>query len=132
MPTFVDTNILVYPFDSQDPEKQAIAARRVSELIATGEFVVSTQILQELYVTPRRTFEQRLESSRINEIVRETAQRPVVNVDLPMILSMSISFWDALVVEADLVAGATRLLTEDLQHGHVFDGRLRVENPFLP
>lgn len=137
MPTFVDTNILVYPFDSQDPEKQAIAVRRVSELIATGEFVVSTQILQELYVTLRRKFEQRLGSSRINEIVRETAQRPVVNVDMPMILaaiarvdSASISFWDALVVEAALVAGATRLLTEDLQHGQVFDGRLRVENPF--
>jgi predicted nucleic acid-binding protein len=42
----------------------------------------------------------------------------------------SLSLWDALIVEAALAAGADRLLTEDLQHGQVFDG-MRVENPFL-
>jgi len=41
-----------------------------------------------------------------------------------------ISFWDALIVEAALTAGASTLLTEDLQDGQVFDGLLRVENPF--
>jgi predicted nucleic acid-binding protein len=46
--------------------------------------------------------------------------------------SANISFWDALVVEAALVAGATRLLTEDLQHGQIFDGWLRVETPYHP
>ncbi len=137
MPTFVDTNILVYSFDTQDPEKQATAQRRVADLIASGEIVVSTQILQELYVTLRRKFELRFGSNRINEIVRDAALYRVVQVDVPLILAAtdrveaaSISFWDALVVEAALVAGATRLLTEDLQHGQLFDGRLRVENPF--
>ncbi len=42
----------------------------------------------------------------------------------------SLSFWDALIVEAALSAGADRLLTEDFQHGQTIDG-LRVENPFL-
>ena len=137
MPTFVDTNILVYSLDTQDLEKQATAERRVADLIASGEIVVSTQILQELYVTLRRKFELRFGSSRINEIVRDAAQYRVVQVDVPLILAAmsrvemaSISFWDALVVESALAAGATRLLTEDLQHGQVFDGRLRIENPF--
>ena len=40
-----------------------------------------------------------------------------------------VAFWDGLIVEAALSAGCTRMLTEDLQHGRVFDG-LRVENPF--
>ena len=43
---------------------------------------------------------------------------------------MSISLWDALIVEAALKAGADRLFTEDLQHGQIIEG-MRVENPFL-
>jgi len=41
-----------------------------------------------------------------------------------------ISFWDALIAQAALVAGCNRLLTEDLQHGLRIGG-LTVENPFL-
>lgn len=39
------------------------------------------------------------------------------------------NFWDALIVEAALRAGATELVTEDLQDGREF-GSLRVHNPF--
>ncbi len=41
-----------------------------------------------------------------------------------------LSFWDALIVESAILAGANRLLTEDLQHGQEIEN-LRVENPFL-
>ena len=41
-----------------------------------------------------------------------------------------LSYWDALIVETALEAGATTLLTEDLQHGQIID-TLRVHNPFL-
>ena len=43
---------------------------------------------------------------------------------------LSISFRDALIVEAALKSGADRLFTEDMQHGQVIEG-MRVENPFL-
>lgn len=69
--------------------------------------------------------------------VRDFSRLPLVRVDAPLILAaivrsqrMVLSFWDALIVEAALSAGADRLLTEDLQHGQVFES-LRVENPFL-
>ncbi len=41
----------------------------------------------------------------------------------------SINFWDALIVEAALRAGAVELVTEDLQNGRQFD-YLTVRNPF--
>jgi len=41
----------------------------------------------------------------------------------------TVNFWDALIVEAALRAGATELVTEDLQDGREF-GALRVRNPF--
>jgi predicted nucleic acid-binding protein len=36
---------------------------------------------------------------------------------------------DALVVRCAIAAGCKRLLSEDLQHGRVFDG-VRIEDPF--
>jgi predicted nucleic acid-binding protein len=137
MPTFVDTNVIVYTFDTEDPAKHAKAQEIVADLTEAGDLVVSTQILQELYVTLRRRFVVRLGDDEIELGVRQIAVNPVIQVDIAMILAAinrvrtaSISFWDALIVEAALAAGATRLLTEDLQDGHVFDGVLRVENPF--
>jgi predicted nucleic acid-binding protein len=41
-----------------------------------------------------------------------------------------ISYWDAQIVAAALLAGCDTLYSEDLQHGHVFEGRLTVVNPF--
>ena len=40
-----------------------------------------------------------------------------------------IAFWDALIVEAALAGGCSRLLSEDLQHQRTMAG-LRIENPF--
>ena len=69
--------------------------------------------------------------------VRDFARLPLVRVHEVMILaaiersrSMSFSFWDALILEAALSAGADRLLTEDLQHGQRIEG-LTVVNPFV-
>ncbi len=44
-------------------------------------------------------------------------------------MTSRLSYWDALIVESALEAGAGMLLTEDLQHGQMFAG-LRVVNPF--
>jgi predicted nucleic acid-binding protein len=70
------------------------------------------------------------------ELVVVYATWPVVPVDVPLILAASElgerhtpSFWDALVVEAAGRAGATRLVTEDLQPGRRIGG-VTVENPF--
>ena len=136
--SFADTNILVYAFDEQEPAKRTIAQSIVTGIVDTGDVAISTQVLQELFVTLRRMFAVDLDLAVIDSIVRRFATGAVVQVDVPIILAAmsrvlrsNISLWDALIVEAALVAGATRLLTEDLQHGQVIDGRLRIENPFL-
>lgn len=40
-------------------------------------------------------------------------------------------WYDSLIVAAALEAGCSALLSEDLQHGRIIDGRLTVRNPFL-
>jgi predicted nucleic acid-binding protein len=41
----------------------------------------------------------------------------------------SLSFYDALIVQAAAVSGCQRLLSEDMQHGVVLAG-VQIENPF--
>jgi predicted nucleic acid-binding protein len=41
----------------------------------------------------------------------------------------SLSFWDALIVQAALESNCRRLFSEDMQHGRRF-GDLEIENPF--
>lgn len=134
---FLDTNILVYGIDDDEPRKRSIARETIDSGPIANDIVISTQILQEYYWTASRKFARRLAPGTVDRTFRDFIQLRVIQVDVPIILAAtarvqaaSISFWDALVVESALAAGATRLLTEDLQHGQVFDGRLRVKNPF--
>lgn len=134
---FFDTNIVVYYFDDATPVKRDRARRLLADDPHPREIVISTQVLQEFYSTVSTKFRNRFEPDGAERAVRSLTRYRVIQVDVPIILAAttrvqtaSISFWDALIVESALAAGATRLLTEDLQHGQVFDGTLRVENPF--
>jgi predicted nucleic acid-binding protein len=40
-----------------------------------------------------------------------------------------VSLYDALIVQAAVVGGCQRVLSEDIQHGATFAG-VRIENPF--
>ena len=48
---FFDTNVLVYAFDKSEPEKGTIAKRLIRDYGSEGNLVLSTQVLQEFYVT---------------------------------------------------------------------------------
>jgi predicted nucleic acid-binding protein len=93
-------------------------------------------VLQEFYVVATRKFDPPLRRGAAREIVALYGEWPIVQVDLALILAASkleerhaISFWDALVLEAAMRCGATRLLTEDLQTGRRIGG-VSIENPF--
>jgi predicted nucleic acid-binding protein len=135
--TFVDTNVLVYAHDRSETRKQPLAQALLEGLWAARTGTLSTQILQEFYVVATRKFSPPMGRGAAREIVALYATWPLVQVDLPLILTASqleerhkLSFWDGLVIEAARRAGATRIVTEDLQGGRLFGG-VRIENPFL-
>ena len=49
MSVFFDTNILVYCTDTSAPEKQAAARALVAQASVSGDAMVSTQVLIELF-----------------------------------------------------------------------------------
>ncbi|QQZ28077.1 PIN domain-containing protein [Thiothrix subterranea] len=133
---FFDTNVLVYAFDKNEPEKQAIAKRLIGQFGGDGQFIVSTQVLQELYVTLSKMGKQALPAEEVEEIVNDFAEYPLVQVDKMIIASAmkrhqskAFSFWDSLIVEAALQANCQILFSEDMQDGREI-GQLVIQNPF--
>lgn len=131
MSAFVDTNVVAYALDHAEPAKQHRARIVLSRRPHPS---TSPQVLRELYVVARSKLG--LDAADATAAVR--ALRPTVAVveDADLVLlavtgsqRWQLSLWDALIVEAARRAGATTLLSEDLQHGMDFDGVV-VENPF--
>lgn len=136
MKAFFDTNVLVYAFDSEAPTKRKQAAQLLSGRAAVGEVLISTQVLQEFFVTTTRKLARPLDHRAALAAVRELTAFSVVNVDASLVLAAidatqqhRISFWDALIVAAAASGGASVLYSEDLNHGQRFNGTT-VENPF--
>jgi predicted nucleic acid-binding protein len=135
---FVDTNILVYAFERSRSERGEIARRLVGELIEQDRIRLSTQVLQELYVTLTRKAREPSSAEEAITCLDSLTAWPVFVVDYPavrdaVLLSRDavIHFWDALLVVAANRAGAKRLYTEDLNHGQRILG-VEIANPFRP
>ena len=134
-PWFVDTNVLVYIFDDDSPRKQKVARELLDE--EADRIVLSTQVLSEFYVTVTRKLARPLSTDRAIEALDALCELPIHTLGTEIVrlavrrsVSSQVSYWDALIIETALAAGATVLLTEDLQDGQKF-GDLRVANPLL-
>jgi predicted nucleic acid-binding protein len=133
--TFFDTNILVYADDTSEPVKQPIASAQILHHMRRRSGVVSTQVLQEYFVTVTRKF--KADSLRAKEKVDLYGAFEVARINLSDILAAidlhrlhGFSFWDALVLRMAKQTGCRILLTEDLRHGQEIDG-VKIVNPFL-
>jgi len=134
---FVDTNILVYTQDLSAGPKCVRSQMLTRELWESRTGVISTQILQELYVALRRKLATPIPISRAEEILRDYFSWEVVINNRESILrgmqfevQYRISFWDGLVLQAAEKSGAAIVYSEDLSHGQLYEG-IRVVNPFL-
>jgi predicted nucleic acid-binding protein len=134
--TFVDTNVLVYAYDADAGAKHAKAQSQLEALWRQESGLVSSQVLQEFYVTVTRKLSRPMRRQAAREVVATYRAWPVHRPDVDDLLAASeleeghkLSFWDALIVVSARRAGAASLLTEDLQEGRRFDDVV-VVNPF--
>ncbi len=132
---FVDTNILLYSISTALAETaKALIAR---ELLRSHDLALSTQVLQEFYVQATRPSRaQRLQHDEAVALIATWQRYPVQDLTIGIVhraleasARWQLSYWDAAIVEAARAVGCDTVLSEDLQHGQVFDG-VRVLNPF--
>ncbi len=135
MSVFFDTNILVYCTDTSAPEKQAAARALVAQASVSGEAMVSTQVLIELFNVLTR--KQQMPAAHAKALVTAYTGWAVVPSEVSLVtaaieksIQHQLSIWDAMVIEAALRGGAHTIYTEDLTHGQSFDS-LTLVNPFV-
>jgi predicted nucleic acid-binding protein len=130
---FLDTNILVYAQDQDSPVKRRRSREVIAALAQSGTGVISTQVLQEFYVTVTRKLgvaplaaKRVLQTFTIFEIVQTSPDLIERAIDCSVL--NTISFWDALIVAAAASSGCAIVYSEDLNPGQTIQG-VRVENP---
>jgi predicted nucleic acid-binding protein len=133
--SFLDTNVLGYTDDQRAPGKQEQALALVERLRREGTAVVSTQVLQEYFVTATRKLGVPVDAARRKVEIFSRMDLVVVGQEdilaaIDLHAAHQTSFWDALLLRAASRSGCSVLYTEDLQHGQRF-GDLEVINPFL-
>jgi predicted nucleic acid-binding protein len=133
---FLDTNVLVYLFDHDEPTKRE-RAKQLLEEAKPGGLALSVQVLGEFYVVVTRKLKRPLDTSAALQAVDWLSLLRVVALDSVLVKaaiqtgrSSQLSYWDALIVASAKAGGCKRLLTEDLNDGQQI-GSVRVENPFL-
>lgn len=134
---FVDTNVLVYARDSSEGAKQEGARGWLEHLWRSRAGRLSYQVLDEYYVVVTEKLKPGLDRDQARADVRNLMVWSPVPTTSAMIETAwavqdrhRLSWWDCLIVAAAQTAGCTWLLSEDFEHGRVFEG-VRVVDPFM-
>jgi predicted nucleic acid-binding protein len=133
---FLDTNVLVYAYDSSEPLKQRVAQEILREGLETRDASISAQILSEFFVTVTRKIRYPLTVPEAAELLERLVLLPVVSINWPTIKQAvsiqtryGLSYWDSLVIAAAQRAGCAEVVSEDMNPGQGYDGVV-VQNPF--
>jgi predicted nucleic acid-binding protein len=134
---FVDTNIIVYAYDVSAGEKHKIALGIMKDMWSTGNGIISSQVLQEFFVSVTRKIAKPLNIPTAKEIVKDLLKWKTVNINGEILLEAidihnehKYSFWDSVIIAAAVEGRAKVLLSEDLTDTQKIKG-IVIKNPFI-
>jgi predicted nucleic acid-binding protein len=133
---FLDTNVLVYAYDSGEPKKQSVARKYVQGALA-GKYVISVQVLEELSTTLLQKFSIPVKPRELTKILDALSPVRAVELDQELVRravevheQYGVHFYDGMIIAAAERANCTWIWSEDLNAGQEYFG-IRVENPFV-
>jgi predicted nucleic acid-binding protein len=135
----VDTNLLVYRFDSRFPQKQKVATDILRRGIENDSIRVPHQAILEFVAAvtrPIRGYSILKQSDALREAEELLAQFTVIYPNEAILrnairgcAAYQLNWFDAQIWSYAEYYGLTEILTEDLQHDRLY-GTVRVVNPF--
>lgn len=129
---FLDTDVLMYCYTSNEPEKQAIARKIASSTsVFTGvqSLVELVNTLKKKYKLGWADIKISLDEISKNFNVAATTEQTVWSARR-IAEQYSYSFFDSLIIAAAIEQDCIRLYSETLENNQVIDGKLKIINPF--
>ena len=141
MAALVDTNVLVYRFDSRFPQKQRIATELLRKGIAEESVRVPHQAVIEFVADVTRPVDRGRPLLPLDAAYREAEEllsqfelfypnEAVVRTALRGAAAYHLSWFDAHLWAYAEYYGLEELISEDFQHDRLY-GTVRAVNPFL-
>ena len=132
---FLDTNVLVYAYDTSDPVKQRVAKELVRRAVA-GEFVISAQVLGEFAATLLHKVSPPVAADNLIVALDALAAIKLLSPDGDLIrravqvrTSYGLHFYDGMIVAAAERLRCPQIWSEDFTAGQTYFG-VTVRNPF--
>ena len=134
---FLDTNIFVYSFDSEDTLKQRIARNLINDALRTGNGIISSQVVQEFLHVALQKFAEPL-SVQDAKTYLDTVLIPLCEIypdpefykqGMDIHMTTNYSFYDSLILAAAQRGNCRVLYSADLQAGQTV-GPVTILNPF--
>lgn len=134
---FIDTNIFIYSFNTENPRKNDIAKRLIADALENGTGIISYQVIQEFLNVATQKFAKPLtfkDSQRYLNVVLEPlcevfSSSELFHKALEIMDQWRCPFYDSLIVSAALQGDCATLYTENMQHNQTIKD-LTIKNPF--
>jgi len=138
-PILIDTNLLIYLYDPNHPDKQKQSERVLEQLELTRSGRLSVQALAEFFSVATRKLSPSLTSAQaLDQVTLFTRLWPVFDLT-PMIVMEAgrgvrdhrLSYYDAQVWATARLNQVPVIFSEDFRDGSILEG-VRFVNPFSP
>jgi predicted nucleic acid-binding protein len=134
-PHFLDSNILVYAWDEEDPHKHKIAKALTAKAVQ-GELAISAQVLAELASILIQKYSSTFSNRDILTILDSLKPVQLIKSDAEMVRraveaheAFGIHFYDGMIIAAAERAGSRKIYSEDLNVGQKYFG-IEIVDPF--
>jgi len=135
---FIDTNIFIYSFDTENPQKNDIAKKLIANALENGTGIISYQVIQEFLNVATQKFIKPLtfkDAQRYLNVVLEPlcevfSSTELFHKALEIMDRWRFPFYDSLIISAALQADCVTLYTENMQHNQAIKD-LTIKNPFI-
>lgn len=131
----LDTNILIYAFDTNEPKRKKIAMKLIEKAIQLDCLLTLQSLSEFYYATTRKKYLPQKEA--LNQIEDWQTLFPIAIAKPGTLLRAistsakhKLSFWDAMLASTALDAGVDILLSEDFNHTQMI-GNMKIINPFI-
>ena len=127
---FIDTNIFLYLYSNDEPEKKIISQKTMEKFDCT----ISTQVINEFCNVCLKKYNKLTEEveSAFDEIIENITVSFIDNDNIKQALRIrkqyGYNYYDCLIIAAALNANCEYLITEDMADGQLIDKKLTIIN----